>query len=71
MNNITFQQWLRESRAIFQDSENRLRTLFLDNCSEHKDTEAVTEALEEISTVLESLSRNATGLCQLLDSFII
>ncbi len=71
MDSITFQQWLRESRVIFKDSENRLRTLFLDNCSGHKEAEAVTEALEEISTVLESLPRNAANLYQPLDSFII
>ncbi len=55
----------------FVRTDGRFRTLFLDKCSGHEQTEAVTEELHNISKVMKFLPRNATHLCQLLDSFII
>ena len=71
MDNILFDQWLREPRAIRMDAKNRTRYLFMDNCSGHKRTENVTNAFVAINTEIEFLLRNSTHLCQLMDSFII
>ena len=71
MDNVVFEEWLREPRAIDRDADNRTRYLYMDNCSGHKQTDNVSNALLSINTEIEFLPRNATHLCQPLDSFII
>ena len=71
MDNTVFEQLLREPRAINRDAENRTRHLFLGNCLVHKHTQNVTSALFSVNTEIEFLPRNASHLCQPLDSFII
>lgn len=43
----------------------------MDNCSGHKITDQVLQSLEAILTGIVFLTKNATHLCQPLDSFII
>ena len=69
MDNIAFDQWLREPCAINRDAENLTRHLFMDNCSGHEHTENVTNSLTSINTDIEFLPRNSTHLCQPLDFF--
>ena len=71
MDNNTFLQWLQEPRAICKDPDGRSRTIFLGNCSGHRLSDPVLEALNNISTSLKFLPPNATHLCQPLDSFIL
>ena len=71
IDNILFDQWLREPRATSKDTENHTQHLFMDNCFCHKRTENVTNALIPINSEIEFLPRNSTHLCQPLDSFII
>ena len=71
MDNNVFIQWLQEPRAICKDPEGRSGTLFLNNCSCHRLSNSVSEALNNILTSLAFLPRSATHLCQPLDSFII
>ena len=49
----------------------RKRVLFLDNCSDHNQTEEQISALLEINTELRHFSPNTTHLLQPCDSFII
>ena len=71
MDNIVFGEGLREPRAIDRDADNRTRKLYMDNCLGYKQTDNVTCALLLINTETECLPRDATYLCQPLDSFII
>ena len=71
MDNNTFLHWLQEPRAICKDPDGRSRTIFLDNCSGHRLSDPVSEALNNISTSLKFLPPNTTHLCQPSDSFII
>ena len=71
MDNNVFQKWLQEARSISKDPDGKSRTLFLDNCSGHMLSDPVKEALNNISASLKFLTKNATHLCQPLDSFII
>ena len=71
MDNNVFQKWLQEPRAISKDPGGRTRMLFLDNCSGHRLSDPVKEGLTNISTRLKFLPKNATHLCQPLDSFVI
>lgn len=71
MDSRVFPQWLAESRAIQRDTHNRQRILFLDNCSGHVATGAQTDGLRKINYAMRFLPKNATDLCQPVDSFVI
>ena len=71
MDNRIFLQWLQEPRAICKGPDNRIRTLFLGNCSGHRLPDPVDEALKNITTSLKFSRRNAMHFCQPLDSFVI
>ena len=58
MDNIMFDQCLREPSAIRKDVESRTRQLFMDNCSCYKRTENFTNALLTNNTEFEFLLRN-------------
>ena len=68
---MIFLEWLREPRAISCDSYGRERTIFLDNCSGHGETDPQQAALQKLMTSLRFLPPNATDLCQPCDSFVI
>ncbi len=71
MDNIAFEQWLRETRAICKDPNNGTPHLFSSNCSRHNTTDRFRNALDAISTQVTFLSHNATNLRQPFDSFIM
>ena len=71
MDNNICQKWLQEPQAISKDPDCRIRMLFLDNCSGHRLSEPVKEVLNNISMRLKFLPKNATHLCEPLDSLII
>ena len=71
MDNVMFEQCLREPSDIRKDVESRTRQLFMDNCSCYKHTENFTNALLTNNTEFEFLLWNSKHLCSPLDSFII
>lgn len=64
-------QWLSEIRVIRALPQGRKRILFLDNCSGHTSTPALTEACSRINTEIRYFPPNATHLIQPCDSFVI
>ena len=71
MDKRVFGEWLLETRAISKDAFGRQRTIFLDNCSGHLESDMQREKLAKISAVIKFLPKNATHLCQPADSFVI
>ena len=71
MDNAILEEWLREPRAIDRDADDRTKNSFMDNCSGYRHTENVARAVLSTNTEIEFLPRNATHLCQPLDSFMI
>ncbi len=71
MDQIVFNQWLSEPRAISRDAQNRRRILFMDNCSGKKITEDMEKSLDAINTAINFIPSNSSNLCLPLDSFII
>ena len=71
MNGHRFIQWLSEPRAIQQLPNFQQRILFFENCSGHRSTVEVREALHNIKTSLNYVPANSTHLCKPLDSFLI
>ena len=51
MDGRVFAEWLAEPRAIRRDIYGQNRTLFVDNCSEHIETEAVSKCLRDICSI--------------------
>ena len=62
MDNIAFNAWLEEPRAINMDEMNRTRHLFVDNCSGHKLNNSVRSALEAINAEVLYIPPNTTHL---------
>ena len=71
MDGCVFAEWLAEPRAIRRDIYGRNRTLFVENCSGHIETEAVSKCLRDINAALRKRPANATDLVQPADSFAI
>lgn len=71
MDRIVMPQWLSESRVIRPLSNNRRRTLYVDNCSGHTYTTDLASASEAIRTDIKYFPPNATHLVQPCDSFVI
>ena len=71
MNGHRFIQWLSEPRAIQQLPNFQQRILFFENCSGHRSTVEVREALHNIKKSLNYVPANSTHLCLPLDSFLI
>lgn len=70
MDKKMFTEWLKEPRA-FSGNARHLSHLFLDNCSSHAVDEEGEDVLERKNIVLHHLPKNATDLCQPLDSFVL
>lgn len=71
MDTAIMPQWLRERRAITALPHGRKRILYVDNCSGHNSTDALTAALHDINTEIRYFPPNATHLVQPADSFVI
>ena len=64
-------EWLIETCAISKDAFRRQRTICLDNCSGHLESDIQRENLAKTNAVIKFLPKNATHLCQPADSFAI
>lgn len=71
MDTTIMKDWLQEPRVIMPLSGNRLRYLFIDNCSGHILDENILAAAEVLRTTINYFFPNATDLIQPCDSFII
>ena len=65
-----FVEWLKEPRAISGDGR-QLSHLFVDNCSSHVVDDEGQDVLDRKNILLHHLPKNATDLCQPLDSFVL
>ena len=64
-------QWLSEQRVIRPLPHDRLRVLYVDNCSGHTNTMELQKACDGIKTQIKYFPPNATHLVQPCDSFVI
>lgn len=71
MDSINMIEWLREPRVIRPLPNNRLRIMYIDNCSSHNMDEHVLDAAENIRTTLCYFPPNSTAYTQPCDSFVI
>ena len=71
MDRITFKEYLKEPRAFSPHPYGRKKHVFLDNCTSHMPDAELENWLDENKIELLFLPKNATDLCQPLDSFII
>ena len=71
MDNIVMKQWLCEPHVIKKLPNNRMRHLFVDNCSGHNLHEEIVAYAKDIMTTINFFFPNATDLIQPCDSFII
>lgn len=60
-----------EIRAISKDDFRRQPTIFLDNCSDHLESDIQRENLTKLIAVIKFLLKNATHLRQPAESFVI
>lgn len=71
MDRVVMPQWISERRVFNKLPNNRCRTLFVDNCSGHTETDALREALRDVNTEIRYFPPNTTHLLQPCDSFVI
>lgn len=64
-------QWRSERRIISRLPHDRLRVLYVDNCSGHTNTMELEKACDVINTKIKYFPPNATHLVQPCDSFVI
>lgn len=60
MDRTVFLEWLQEPRAITCDPYDMERTIFLDNCSGHGETDPQKAAPQKLKTSLRFLPPNAS-----------
>ena len=69
---LYIEDYFAELRAHYRNpGENRMRTIFLDNRSEHDDSESLRVSLDVRNIMLEYFPSNATHLIQPADSFFV
>ena len=71
MDTTIMQEWLKEPNVMKRLSRNRIRHLFIDNCSCHNLDEGIVSPAERIITTIKFFFPNATDLLQPCDSFVI
>ena len=71
MDNQVVPQWLSKKRVIKPFDNGPRRILFVDNCSEHNETEAMRSSASRIRTEIRYFPPNARHLIQPCDSFVI
>ena len=64
-------QWLEEPRANPPDKYGRKKTIFMDNCGGHNESDGSIAALLKLRAEIRKLPAQATDLCQPADSFVI
>lgn len=64
-------QWLSEPRSFQPDRFGRQKLLFLDNCGDHNESDALSVALTKTKTTLRFFPPCATNKVQPADSFVI
>lgn len=65
MNTLVMPEWLEEKKNIKAVPHVRKRILYVDNCSGHNYTEALSQAQHNTQTEIRHFPKNATQLIQL------
>ena len=66
-----FQQYISDNRSMAPHSSGRKIQLYVDNCTGHTETPALTEVLGRKNIALKFLPKNSTHVSQPLDNFLI
>ena len=68
---ISIAECFNEERSIFNQPNGRIRIVYSDNDTRHRQSVDVLQAFASINTKIENLAANTTEKTQPLDQFII
>lgn len=71
MDSSNMLEWLKERRVMKELPGNKIRELFIDNCSGHNLNEEIVEAAEQIKTNIHYFPPNTTEFIQPCDALVI